>query len=453
MPRSSDIARDIVQTPDGGYFMFGVFGIDNSLWMVRIDSLGDSLWAVRYLPSGCDWVDPNAVIMTADHGYAMACYMGDSAGDWAYVLKVDSACDSIWALRVRPPRRWAIANDIAATRDGGFMVVGFSGRDSGYWSEAYAVRLDGAGETLWTRSYSGSRNVEAYAVKQTEDGGFVIVGWTGELFDHDALVIRTDSLGHPLWTRTYGGRGDEGFNTIEFVLGGMVAAGWTTSYGVGGSDGWLVKLNEQGDTLWIVTHGGFADDAWEVSKTRDSGFVLYGQTFSYGAGASDMWLVKVDSLGAMEWQRTFGGTDWDYASKALQTADGGYVAAGMTMSFGESWGDAYVVKTDSSGRAAVREHAAPDRAAERASPRVETSCPLAGEQSVRYYLFRAGPMKLDLLDVAGRKREVIYQGHSSAGWHEVRLEAKLPSGTYFVRLEAGNAQAVAKLVVPASVTD
>ena len=166
----------------------------------------------------------------------------------------------------------------------------------GLFFASNAIALE-PGDTLWTRTYGGSREDRGYSVQQTSDGGYIIAGGT-ESFgagERDVYLVKTDSSGDTLWTRTYGGSyQDQGFSLQQTSDGGYIIAGVTRSFGAGGYDVYFVKTDSSADTLWTRTYGGSDDDRGRsVQQTSDGGYVIAGYTGSFGAGYSDVYLVKV----------------------------------------------------------------------------------------------------------------------------------------------------------------
>jgi len=210
----------------------------------------------------------------------------------------------------------------------------------------------GPGDTLWTRTYGGSYNEYGYSVQQTSDGGYVIAGGTGSFGAGwaDVYLLKTDSSGDTLWTRTYGGSdSDNGRSVQQTSDGGYIVAGETYSFGAGESDVWLLKTDSSGDTLWTRTYGGSGyDGGHSVQQTSDGGYIITGYTGSFGAGYEDVYLLKADSSGDTLWTRTYGGSDYDRGYSVQQTSDGGYIIAGYTGSFGAGYEDVYLLKADSS---------------------------------------------------------------------------------------------------------
>lgn len=206
----------------------------------------------------------------------------------------------------------------------------------------------------WDRAYGGTNYDGAHSVVQTLDGGYVVVGVTKSFGagGYDFWLVKTDCYGNMEWNKTYGGvSNDHAASVMQTGDGGYVITGHTYSFGVGSADFWLIKTDELGNMQWNQTYGGTSYDvAWSLMQTSDGGFVLAGQTYSFGSGWSNAWLVKTDEFGNMEWNQTYGRKNYDYVISFVQTSDGGYALAGRVASqqgFGD--GDFWLVKTDSSG--------------------------------------------------------------------------------------------------------
>jgi len=207
-------------------------------------------------------------------------------------------------------------------------------------------------DTLWTRTYGGTATDWGSSVQETSDGGFIIVGTTGSFGpSEDVYLIKTDGGGDTLWTRKYGGPSDEwGISVQETSDGGYILVGKTDSFGAGNSDYYLVRTDENGDSLWTRTYGGNANDIGRsVRQTTDGGYIVVGETYSFGAGDQDIYLVKTDGNGDALWTRTYGGANGEGGNSVRQTTDGGYIIAGWTASYGAGNGDVYLIKTDESG--------------------------------------------------------------------------------------------------------
>ena len=242
---------------------------------------------------------------------------------------------------------------IQQTPDGGYIGAGFTYSFGAGLDDVYLIKTDSIGDTLWAKIYGGSYYDAGCAVSNTNDGGFIITGLADchGAMDGMLYLLKTDSLGDTLWTRKFGGGGKECGNSVQQTMdGGYIALGYTSSYGSGAFDFYLVKTNSSGDSLWTKTYGGSDFDFGEsVCETADSGFIMTGVTTSFGAGNMDVYLVKTNSLGDTLWTKTYGDTIDDYGNSVQQTSDGGYIIIGLTNS--NEWGDynVFMIKTNSLG--------------------------------------------------------------------------------------------------------
>jgi hypothetical protein len=241
-----------------------------------------------------------------------------------------------------------IAFSVVQTGDGGYAIAGYTYSFGAGEHDFWLVKTDAAGNMQWNRTYGGTSNDFARSVVQTGDGGYAIAGYTDSYsvgYD-DFWLVKTDSSGNMQWNKTYGGTGNDiAYAVIQTSDGGYALTGETTSYGTGG-DFWLVKTDSSGTVQWNQTYGGASGDvAYSLVQTGDGGYALAGHTESYGAGNYDVWLVKTDSSGTVQWSRTYGGADNDVARSVVQTGDGGYALAGYTDSYGAGGYDFWFIKT------------------------------------------------------------------------------------------------------------
>jgi uncharacterized delta-60 repeat protein len=210
--------------------------------------------------------------------------------------------------------------------------------------------------STFAKTIGGSSDDEANSIIQSSDGGYVVAGYTKSFGagGEDIYVVKLDSTGNVQWAKTIGGSGNDfARSIIQSSDGGYVVAGWTYSFGAGRSDFYVVKLDSSGNVQWTKTIGGSSYDvANSIIQSSDGGYVVAGWTESFGAVGRDMYVVKLDSSGNVLWTKTIGVSYHDEANSIIQSSDGGYVVAGKTGSFG-SFGaggyDMYVVKLDSGG--------------------------------------------------------------------------------------------------------
>jgi hypothetical protein len=262
----------------------------------------------------------------------------------------------------QPPLEWSHTyggdmidwgNCIQQTSDGGYIISGTYGRNawSLWFSYFYLLKIDASGNEEWNQVY-GPYDGEhvAKSVQQTTDGGYIIAGYQGVTYKYDIVVQKTDDLGNILWSKTFGDPDayDTGQSVQQTSDGGYIITGVTNSYGAVSGDALLIKLDSSGNQQWIHTLGGTdSDGGYYVQQTSDGGYIVSGETSSYSSNG-DAYLVKTDSSGNEEWHHVFGGDSWDGFYYGTQTNDEGYILSGW---YGTEDGtsDIYLVKTDSSG--------------------------------------------------------------------------------------------------------
>jgi hypothetical protein len=190
-------------------------------------------------------------------------------------------------------------------------------------------------QTSWWRTYGGPNTADwGFSVQQTTEGGYIAVG-DG---NNHVYLVKTDARGDTLLTRTYGGIDLAGGRSVQQTAdGGYIIAGHTYAFGAY-SDVYLIKTDAQGDALWTRYFGGTESDLGNsVQQTTDGGYIISGWTCSLGVGTpiyANIYLIKTDAAGDSAWTRTYGGASEDAGYSVQQTADGGYIIAGFTYSFG-----------------------------------------------------------------------------------------------------------------------
>lgn len=244
-------------------------------------------------------------------------------------------------------------SSVQQTPDEGFMIAGYTWSSGSGMDDVYLVRTDAAGGELWAKTVGGPGSDWAESARLLPDGGFIIAGATNSFGAGglDVYLVRIVQNGDTLWTRTYGGPDDDwGFSVQLTNDGGYVIAGMTQSFGEGGCDVYLLRTDSLGDTVWTRTYGG-ADDDWgfSVRTTLDGGYVVSGWTESFGAGRHDALLVKIDSRGNEQWRKTYGGSREEWGFSVEQTMEGGYIVAGYTWTYGDPRSQVYLVGTNEDG--------------------------------------------------------------------------------------------------------
>jgi len=212
--------------------------------------------------------------------------------------------------------------------------------------------VSGQGYEQWSVDIGGEDTEHFKAIKETSDNGFIIVGYVESFTTDDKAVylVKTDSMGEIEWSHSYGDtQDDEGNDVIQTPDGGYLVSGYTKSYGAGLTDVWLIKTDSTGEIQWEKVIGGAKNDvANSVIALENGEYVVVGSTSSYGAGSSDCWLLKTSSEGEILWNMTLGGTSYDNGHDII-SVDDGLLIVGETSSYGAGWNDFWLVKLDMDG--------------------------------------------------------------------------------------------------------
>jgi hypothetical protein len=353
-----DVAYSVQQTSDGGYIVAGgtqSFGAGSAdAFLVKTYANGNVQWAKTY---GISLEEFTSVQQTSDGGYIAAGYTdfcGMGLPD-ILLIKTDANGNVIWAKVYCGPFNFGdVANSVQQTSDGGYILAGITNSYAfiGTRDSAFLIKTDANGNIIWAKTYHLLYRTWAYSVQQTSDGGYIMGGLTIEYdsmwmtYYQNVFLIKTDANGNVIWAKTYLLiYAYDVSNVSQTSDGGYIVAGR-----VGTGNAFLIKTDANGNVQWAKTYGGTNwDGAYSVQQTSDGGYILAGYTNSFGAGGYDPFLIKTDANGNVQWAKTYGGTNWDFAHYVQQTSDGGYIVAGYTNSFGAGSWDIFLIKTDANG--------------------------------------------------------------------------------------------------------
>jgi hypothetical protein len=372
----SDVGRSIQQTTDGGYIVVGHSNSTNGdvtvnygfrdYWVVKLDSTGVITWQKSLGGSGDDYA--HSIQQTTDGGYIVAGsststdgdVTGNLGGNDYWVIKLSSLGAITWQKSLGGSGNDE-AHSIQQTTDSGYIVAGSSTSTDGdvtgnlggndYW----IVKLNSIGSIEWQKSLGGTGDDYAHSIRQTTDGGYVIVGGsnstdgdiTGNLGFNDYWVVKLDSIGTITWQKSLGGSGNDYASSIQqtsdrgYIVAGLSNSndGDVTGNHGGGSDYWVVKLDSNSSITWQKSMGGSGFDiGYSAQQTTDGGYLVVGYSWSTDGditgnhGGYDYWVVKLNSIGTIVWQKSLGGSGNDYGFSIQQTSDGGYIVAGHSNS-------------------------------------------------------------------------------------------------------------------------
>lgn len=339
------------QTSDGGYALVSTVLDSNDrhdFRLIKTHENGTKLWEKTYGRADCDEV-ATSVIQTADGGYAMAGWNTSIFTGLPSACLVKTKLDgSINWSQTYAPYAGQGAYSVIQTMDGGYALIGLAAGIPITGFDMLLITTNPSGTMLGSYTYGGPNVEVGRCLVQTSDGGFAIAGYTTSYGSgmSDFWLVKTLSYGALDWNHTYGGPNTDGATSvIQTEDGGYAIVGTTKSYGAGDNDFWLVRTNDKGTHLWNRTYGGTLDDtAYSFVQTDDGGYALAGYTCSFSMTIPpDIWLVKTNPVGDEQWNETYGGTDYDMAYSVVQASDGTYVMACQTTSLTS---DLTLIKTD-----------------------------------------------------------------------------------------------------------
>ncbi len=439
----------ILEASDGGYVITGVIADD--LAIMKIDAGGTLQWTKRY---GGPAFDVGSMIRhDGAGGYIIVGQTGsfDGGEGDAWIVRTDAQGDTLWSRAVGGPG-YDFAMGVAPIPDGGFIVAGGTESFGAGERDGYLVRLNGSGDTLWTRTVGGIYLDELFGVAVASDGSFITAGGTYSLGSgigttDDIYVSRFYPDGSLNWGQIYGG---SDYDWADDIIATRDGKYMITGQRDGGNT-YLLKIDRSGDEIWNKSYPSSGwDEGRSVAETADSGFIIAGRVdatvATNGVLFQDLLLIRVDKDGKHLWMKRFGGELHDEGSAVAATSDGGYVAVGFK---GTSWdpegfqttADIYVIKTDSAGMPGTA-GMEPSGIASGAALYLYPN-PASSAVTVRATDPALRSASVTVTDLLGR---TIHAGTLAAGSATLDLGMQSP-GMYSVVIRAGAALSVQRLVI------
>ena len=335
------------------------------VWVVKLSSTGSLQWQNAFGGTSSDYA--NSIQPTPDGGYIVAGYTNSTDGDVtgnhgnedAWVVKFNSIGNLQWQKCLGGTSADG-ATSIQQTTEGGYILAGYTSSNNGDVTgnhgsyDAWVVKLSSTGSLQWQKCLGGTNGEETYCIQPTPDGGYIVAGKTwstdgdiiGNHGGNDFWVVKLSSTGGLQWQKTLGGTLDDWAQSIQPTPdGGFIVAGYTNSIdgdvtvNHGYYDAWVLKLSTTGNLQWQKCLGGTnRDEARSIQVTPDGGYIVVGNIGSTDGdvfgnhGGMDARVVKLSNTGGLQWQKSLGGTDYDYAQSIQLTPDGGFILAGGTNS-------------------------------------------------------------------------------------------------------------------------
>ena len=340
----NDILNAIIPREDGGYLAVGS-SFNKGSWLLLISSLGEVEDSLYFSETYSEF---NNIVHLANGGNILTGYYRNGEKENILVIKTDDAGNQEWKFNSNSFNDNIRGNAAVGLTDGSIGITGYSNNNNNN-QDIFVLKLDATGSEKWTRTIVGDQSDKGHDILALEDGGMIILGETHSNGDDDSDIwlIKFDSEGNSVDTLLVSIEGRQvGYSFVktdldEYVIGGI------TSGNSGVTDAFIIKVNELGEVVWDYSFGGNYNDSGVSVIYSDGGWVLVGQTYSYDVGMGDILLIKVNDFGELEWMKTIGGNMQDSALDIQLALDGGFIISGITYSDYNK--DGWIIKTDSRG--------------------------------------------------------------------------------------------------------
>jgi hypothetical protein len=332
--------RSVQQTSDGGYILLGYTGDGwhKHALLIKTNVQGDKEWDRTFDDNGSNGY---SVQPTSDGGYIL---VGSRKNvEWrddVWLVKTDSHGNTQWEGTFGEVGKNGVGYAVQQTYDGGYILIGTIESDKGN-KDIWLIKIDSHGNKVWDEVIPGLDHDDiGYSVLETYDG-YLLFGYKGSQYCHDLWVAKTDSLGNIYWERFYDKWGLDNIGRCAQATsyGGYIISGYTDYWSSNGYNIFLMKIDEDGEVEWLNIFDTSEDDrGYCVQETSDGGYILVGCWGDWGDHS--IWLIKTDCYGEKEWSKSFALLDNNVGYSVQPTSDGGYVLLGTTEVWAEDqWGD------------------------------------------------------------------------------------------------------------------
>lgn len=436
----SDVGNEIIQTSDGGFVIAGSttsFGaIQRDSYLIKLDSSGNTVWDKRY--GGNQFEIAMSVKETHDLGYIFAVFYATSASNYLQLIKINSAGDTLWTKLVGTPDD-EVASNLQTTDDGGFLVTGYTdaGALTNGKNDVWLVKFDSLGNKIWERVYGGSENDGGYKILKLADSSLLIPGYSESFSsggDRDGWIVKTDASGNFIWSKSYGGSDYDDFAAAaEDEHGNLYFTG--TSVTSGDRNIWIVKTDPDGNHIFTKNYGG-TDEEWgyDIIRTNDGNFIVTGSTKSNSTGLSQLWLLKINQQGDTLWTKIFTSVNGSTGNSVIQTTDNGFAITG-TAGSSITGPDVWVIRLSAEGATTVDDHNL--GMPEFFSLYQNYPNPFNPGTTISWQSPVSSWQTLKVYDLLGREVAALVDEFKPAGRYEVEFNASgLSSGVYYYRLSS-----------------
>lgn len=435
--------QDVLPTADGGYLIAGYTTNsalnDADVLVIKSDATGNEMWRKTYGGAKPDF--PYHMLATNDGNYFLVGYSQSyGGGDYDILLiKIDPAGTALWT---KTYGGWGndIGRDVIATADGNYVIVGSSNSPGLADQNANLIKIDPAGTIIWSKLIGGTANDYGNSVRQTSDGGYIMIGQTfsSGAGNGDAYLVKLNANGDTTWTKTFGGaQSDEGYY-ISIATDGGYAFIIRDSSNVGQDiDIRFIKTDASGNVVWNKVYGGNKKDTPKmVQTTSDGGYIIGAISRSFGWMNPDMWILKCNSLGDTTWTRRYGGSQNEHCYVVREMPDGSYISTGKAASFGPDF-DPIFLKLDPQGNIPV------GLEEQMKNPLVISVYPNPSTGIFNLDLTEIGPANIQINDLLGK--EIYSKSINKTGLESIQLNSK--PGIYFMTLKTEKGEVTKKLIV------